>query len=174
MYSCKCGMSSNPGVKCLFDPFKRCLNRILNGPDPRTARIKLHKTRSIINETGKSRPKKTHPMEALRDIPGFSLALSLALLLDWILSAREAPTGPQVRTSVRDKPKYKSKDESKGVDFKNYNTIRCTKAKDVGSVQGQRERGGRHSVRKTAPVTCGERRQRLVARRREDGKWCVP
>ncbi|KAJ7257376.1 hypothetical protein C8J57DRAFT_1235092 [Mycena rebaudengoi] len=72
---------------------------------------------------------KTHPMEALRDIPGFFLALSLALLLDWILSAREAPTGPQVRTSVRDKPKYKSKDESKGVDFKNYNTIRCTKAK---------------------------------------------
>ncbi|KAJ7240974.1 hypothetical protein C8J57DRAFT_1245092 [Mycena rebaudengoi] len=117
---------------------------------------------------------KTHPMEALRDIPGFFLALSPALLLDWILSAREAPTGPQVRTSVRDKPKYKSKDESQGVDFKNYNTIRCTKAKGVGSVQGQRERGGRHSVRKTAPVTCGERRQRLVARRREDGKWCVP
>ncbi|KAJ7264311.1 hypothetical protein C8J57DRAFT_1230780 [Mycena rebaudengoi] len=52
-------------------------------------------------------------MEALRDISGFFLALALALLLD-------SPTGPQVRTSVRDKPKYKSKDESKGVDFKNY------------------------------------------------------
>jgi hypothetical protein len=32
------------------------------------------------------------------------------------------------------RPKYKSKDESKGVDFKNYNTIRCTKAKG-GCVQ---------------------------------------
>ncbi|KAJ7212734.1 hypothetical protein C8J57DRAFT_1256318 [Mycena rebaudengoi] len=69
-------------------------------------------------------------MEALRDIPGFFLALALALLLDCILSARAAPTGPQVRTSVRDKPKYKSKDESKGVDFKNYNnTFGCTKVK---------------------------------------------
>ncbi|KAJ7246708.1 hypothetical protein C8J57DRAFT_1241344 [Mycena rebaudengoi] len=29
-------MSSNPGVKCLFDPFKHCLNRGLNGPDHRT------------------------------------------------------------------------------------------------------------------------------------------
>jgi hypothetical protein len=107
-------------------------------------------------------------MGALRDIPGFFLALALALLLDCILSAREAPTGPQVRTSVRDKSvrdkhsqvcqvpknddrpdgtafiffyiilapyficrlKYKSKDESKGVDFKNYNnTFGCTKVK---------------------------------------------
>jgi hypothetical protein len=42
-------------------------------------------------------------MEALRDIPGFFLDLALALLLDCILSAREAPTGPQVRKSVRDK-----------------------------------------------------------------------
>ncbi|KAJ6559697.1 hypothetical protein B0H19DRAFT_1069432 [Mycena capillaripes] len=69
-------------------------------------------------------------MEALRDIPGFFLALALALLLDCILSAPEALTGPQVRTSVRDRLKYKSKDESKGVDFKNYNnTFGCTKVK---------------------------------------------
>ncbi|KAJ6459309.1 hypothetical protein C8R45DRAFT_942335 [Mycena sanguinolenta] len=46
---------------------------------------------------------KIHPMEALRDIPGFFLDLALGLLLDCILSAREAPTGPHVRTSVRDK-----------------------------------------------------------------------
>jgi hypothetical protein len=143
-------------------------------------------------------------MEALRDIPGFFLALALALLLDCILSAREAPTGPQVRTSVRDKSvrdkhsqvcqvpknddrpdgtafiffyiilapyficrlKYKSKDESKGIDFKSYNnTFGCAKVKrgahyvcttekhsrsdicgDVGSVQRQRERGARHSI----------------------------
>ncbi|KAF8175898.1 hypothetical protein K438DRAFT_1770807 [Mycena galopus ATCC 62051] len=94
-----------------------------------------------------------HPMEALREtFPRPS-------------PAREAPTGPQVRTSVRDKPRYKSKDESKRVDFKNYNnTFGCTKVKgdtfvgttekhsrndicgSVGSVQGQRERGRRHSA----------------------------
>jgi hypothetical protein len=42
-------------------------------------------------------------MEALRAILGFSLALVLALLLNCVLSAREALTGPQVRESVRDK-----------------------------------------------------------------------
>jgi hypothetical protein len=39
---------------------------------------------------------KIHPMEALRAIHGFSLALVLALLLNYFLSAREALTGPQV------------------------------------------------------------------------------
>ncbi|KAJ7869929.1 hypothetical protein B0H14DRAFT_2571602 [Mycena olivaceomarginata] len=175
-------------------------------------------------------------MEALRDIPGFFLALALALLLDCILSAREVPTGPQVRTSVRDKsvrdksvrdkhsqvcqvpknddqpdgtaftafyiilaphficrPKYKSKDESKGVDFKNYNnTFGCTKVKGEhimcvqqkstavviyvevwGVCKGNANRvcGTAYAKVKTAPVTCGERRKRWS---RGDGKWCVP
>jgi hypothetical protein len=34
-------------------------------------------------------------------------------------------------------------------------------------VQRQREQGARHSIRKTVPVTCGERRKRLVAWGRE-------
>jgi hypothetical protein len=46
---------------------------------------------------------KIHPIEALWDNPGFFLALALALLLDCIVSAREVPAGPQVRTSVREK-----------------------------------------------------------------------
>ncbi|KAJ6525393.1 hypothetical protein B0H19DRAFT_1084942 [Mycena capillaripes] len=41
---------------------------------------------------------KIHPMEALRAILGFSLALVLALLLNFVLSAREALTGPQKST----------------------------------------------------------------------------
>ncbi|KAJ7216816.1 hypothetical protein C8J57DRAFT_1255163 [Mycena rebaudengoi] len=39
------GMSSNPDVKCLFGPFKHCLNRPLNGPDYRTVRLNYHDER---------------------------------------------------------------------------------------------------------------------------------
>ncbi|KAJ7280960.1 hypothetical protein C8J57DRAFT_1220236 [Mycena rebaudengoi] len=116
-------------------------------------------------------------MEALLDIPGFFLALALALLLDCVLSAREAPTGPQVRTSVRDKS-VRDKHSQVCQVPENDNRLDGTAYTfffnifgGVGSVQGQGERGGRH---KTAPVICGERRKRLVVRRGRDGKWHVP
>ncbi|KAJ7263285.1 hypothetical protein C8J57DRAFT_1231162 [Mycena rebaudengoi] len=121
-------------------------------------------------------------MEALLDIPGFFLALALVLLLNCILSAREAPTGPQVRTSVRDKSfRDKSVRDKHSQVFqvpKNDNRFDGTAftfffniCGGVGVVQGQGEHGGRH---KTTPVTCGERRKRLVVWCGRDGKWHMP
>ncbi|KAF8177301.1 hypothetical protein K438DRAFT_1770073 [Mycena galopus ATCC 62051] len=111
-----------------------------------------------------------NPMEALWDNPGLFHALTLALLLDCILSAREAPTGPQVRT-----PKY----ELKGIDFETYNnnTFGCTEVKRGkvrGVCKGNANGVGGTAYEKMPPVTWGERRKRQEARRGRYGKLRLP
>ncbi|KAJ7859629.1 hypothetical protein B0H14DRAFT_2577061 [Mycena olivaceomarginata] len=86
-----------------------------------------------------------------RPNPYSSEALVLVLLLDCILSACEAPTGPQVRTSVRDENSQ----------------VKGGKVRRV--CKGNASGVGGTAYAEMRPVTCMERRKRQVARRGRDG-----
>jgi hypothetical protein len=45
----KWGMSSNPGIKCLFGPFKHCLNRRFSGPDHRAVPLNMFRLNTCLN-----------------------------------------------------------------------------------------------------------------------------